>query len=75
MAACAHCGVTMATNERNTNKRGGAAALHNQCADMEDLLYWAQKWFPDPGNSFVAQITSDKNRYTTKRSGGVTQWP
>jgi hypothetical protein len=75
MAACAYCGVVMATNERNINKRGGAAALHVQCTDYEDLLFWAQKWFPEPGNSFVAQLNSDKTRYSLKKAGSVTMWP
>lgn len=75
MAACVHCGVTMTTNERNNNKRGGVAALHAQCADYEDLLFWANLWFNAPGNSFVAQLNSDKARYSAKKAGSVAQWP
>jgi hypothetical protein len=74
MAACVHCGVNMVTNERNNNKRGGAAALHNDCAHSEDTLYWATQWF-GANDAWTRQLTNEKTRYTAKRAGSAAQWP
>jgi hypothetical protein len=73
MAACVHCGVNMTTNERSVSKRGTAAALHNDCAHMEDLLFWVQQGNFDP--SFVAQLNNEKARFSLKRAGSAAQWP
>lgn len=73
MAACTLCASTMTTNERDTNKRGGAAALHRDCAELEDLLFWEQKW--NPNSSRVAQLNKKISALSAKRSGTATQWP
>ena len=72
MANCTLCG-TVAT-ERAQNKRGApVAAMHQDCAQLEDDLYWAQKSNADA--SFIAELNQKAARMTAKKAGTATQWP
>lgn len=72
MANCVLCGSV--TTERTQNKRGAViAALHNDCAQLEDDYYWAQRGNQDP--SYVAELAQKVARMTAKKAGTATQWP
>lgn len=70
---CTLCNVSMASAERTTNRRGGAAALHNDCSVLEDQLYWAQRGNHDP--SYVAELQDNVTRLARKKAGLATAWP
>lgn len=70
---CTLCGVSMTTVERPTNKRGQAAPLHNDCALLEDTLYWEQKWNPRD-TARIAELNTLVGRMTAKRGGSVGGW-
>lgn len=72
MANCVSCG-TVAT-ERTQNKRGVVVvAMHHDCAQIEDEIYWAQRGNQDP--SYVAELLQKQTRLNNKKAGTPTQFP